>query len=417
MLKFIKSLFVQEEKTEERIPIKDLNGWLDRKSQDIFENLRLEIASVIKSIKNEKEDLMESIKKLEKAELQNPDIPNRAKTIMQGNREAFIKKFGYFHENIDMEYENFDEIEKKCKILQRDVDLLAKATARSYAILNEFFSREIIPAAQIVKKIESLSKEIQDLIIKSKINGIEILKNNIIDIEYKIEMKGRLLKELDEKKSMLDGEKTRLMELEGNIKKLKDGQEYKNFEDLIKQNEGLEKQLKSLDNGIFHDFSFIDKALKKYAKIAFENESLVNSYMENPINALENDDNFEIVKILGSLRKFIEQNKFEIEGKKNEKILAKLKELDKDYFIDIKSEYMKIKEISEKNKIEIGINKIKKQLENYEKEYNNLRDYINEISNNVLNLNNEIEKIDADKLKIKLGEDVKDILNEKVIVI
>ena len=128
MLKFIKKLFApEEEKQDEKISLDELSSWLDNKTKPLFESLKKDIKGIIKTIDDEKEKTIESLKKLENSKLQNPNIPNRAKTIMEGNRAAFMKKVSHFFSNIDLRFENFDELIKKCKNLDNEMDSLAKS--------------------------------------------------------------------------------------------------------------------------------------------------------------------------------------------------------------------------------------------------------------------------------------------------
>ena len=143
MLGLIKKIFSKREKQEEKVELNMLEEWLDSKAKPIFEELGNRINQLIKGISDEKIRLGENLKVLEDAELLNPKIPERAKTIMQGNRASFIKKVSFFLDNIDLKMNGYDEIAGKSERIVNDLDLLAKSTAKSYHILNEFFAREI----------------------------------------------------------------------------------------------------------------------------------------------------------------------------------------------------------------------------------------------------------------------------------
>jgi len=118
------------------------------------------IDQITNKIYDEKKKVNENLKKLENAKLQNPKIPERVKTIMEGNRSAFIKKVSFFFDNIDLKFNNHDEILKKCKDIENEINSLGKGTARSYQVLNEFFAREAENVAINIKYIEKYTKEI-----------------------------------------------------------------------------------------------------------------------------------------------------------------------------------------------------------------------------------------------------------------
>ena len=412
MLKFIKKLFAQEEeKQEEKISLDELSSWLDKKTEPLFGSLKKDVKVIIKTIDDEKEKTIENLKKLENTKLQNPNIPNRAKTIMEGNRAAFMKKVSHFFNNIDLKFENFDELIKKCKNLDNEMDSLAKSTARSYTILNEFFAREIASVAGCIKKVENYSKEIKNSIQHLKIHDINEIKNEIDDLQNKVKSKERLLQELGNEKRNLEEGKSKQVEIENKIKEHKEGEDYNNFEKLMKEREEAEKKLKEIEDKLFHDFSDLEKAFKKYAKIAFENEKLIEKYSKNPAKALIEDNDLEIIKIIHNLEKAISENKLELEQKKSERSLMKIKRLDKRYFATNQNNSKKIEEKLDKIKTEIENNKARDQLEIYNKEFNNIKNDIENLNNKISLSNNEIEKIDIVKLKENLQEEVNKALN------
>ena len=114
MLNFLKKLFTKEEIPEEKIELNNLINWLDEKTKPIIDNLNININQIINKIDDEKQKVSENIKKLESAKLQNPKIPERVITIMEGNRAAFIKKVSFFFNNLDLNYNNTNEILEKC---------------------------------------------------------------------------------------------------------------------------------------------------------------------------------------------------------------------------------------------------------------------------------------------------------------
>src|SRR3989338_285511 len=118
MLKFIRNLLSKKEAHEEKISLDELDFWLDIKAKPIFDDLNARINEIIEKINGEKEKSNENLKTLENAQLQNPKIPERVKTIMQGNREGFIKKVSSFFKNIDLKYDNYNELIEKCRNIE-----------------------------------------------------------------------------------------------------------------------------------------------------------------------------------------------------------------------------------------------------------------------------------------------------------
>ncbi|MEK0330917.1 MAG: hypothetical protein QQN49_06725, partial [Nitrosopumilus sp.] len=169
-------------------------------------------------------------------------------------------------------------------------------------VLNEFFAREAENIAINIKKIENYSKDIKNLINSSKISYINKIKNAVSDIQNKIRLKEKYSIELENNKKDFQNNENKKLEIEKKINEIKSGEDYKNYESLLVEQNNLESKLSKIENTLFHDFSALEKALKKYAKIAFENEKLILKYLGNPIITLIKDADFIILKILDNLK-------------------------------------------------------------------------------------------------------------------
>src|SRR3989338_1549519 len=402
MLKFIKKLLAKEEKQEEKIYLDELSGWIDKKTKPIFENLRNQINGAVSAIDEEKERVFENLKKLENSKLQNPNIPERAKTVMQGNREAFLRKVSGFLNNIDLQYSDFYHLTEKCRAFEKEIDELAKSTARSYQILSQFFAREVSIIAENIKKTESSSKGIRSLIEHAKVERIDSIRKDTEDAKAKIKLRKRLEEEIKGEKAKLDLEKNKLSDAENRIKETKGSKEYKQYENLLKEKEDNEGKLREIERVISHDFSVLEKALKKYSKIAFENEKLIESYLNDPITAFARDYSLEITKILENLSKAIEDNKLELDQRKNERALGKIKELGQKYFLGLQERHKSIEERLGRISLEIGSNDAKKHLDECNRELENIKGRIENIKNKIAIDNHELEKIDIGRLKESL---------------
>jgi len=93
--------FKEKEEIEE-IKLEELEPWIDSWSKKAFEDANLKLVSIRQRITEEKNKLLESIQNLEKAELKNPNIPERAKQIMEGNRKTYILKLNSLLEEINL---------------------------------------------------------------------------------------------------------------------------------------------------------------------------------------------------------------------------------------------------------------------------------------------------------------------------
>ena len=275
MLEFIKNLFAKQEIQEEKIGLDSLNGWLDAKTKPMLNDLDININEIIEKINNEKNTANENLEILKNAQLQNTKIPERVKTIMQGNREGFIRRASLFFGNIDLKYNNYGELAEQCGNIRNEINELGEGTARNYHILNEFFAREAEKVAANIKSIEEYLKELANAIGNSKISDIDKIKSSIINLKNKMKLKESYSIQMENSNKTLQNGKNKKTEIENRINEIKSSPHYKNYEKLSEDKEKAEIKIKEIENNLFHDFSVLERAMKKYAKISFENENLI----------------------------------------------------------------------------------------------------------------------------------------------
>ena len=201
--------------------------------------------------------------------------------------------------------------------------------------------------------------------------NIDKIKDDVANIQNKIKLKETYSNALNNANSDLKSNNDKKSELENEISQIKSSKDYAGYEKLLEEKKNIELKLNDVENTLFHDFSVLEKALKKYAKIAFENEKLILKYLSNPIIALIMDNDFKISKVLDSLKSVIEGNKLDLDEKKGRKALEKINDLDSVYFTKIKDDFKNlkgrlnalehdIKNNDSKNELESNNNELKK---------------------------------------------------------
>ena len=419
MLKFIRNLLSKKEAHEEKISLDELDSWLDIKAKPIFDELNARINETIEKINNEKNTANENLKILENAQLQNPKIPERVKTIMQGNREGFIKKVSLFFNNISfnnigLKYSNYNELIEKCRSIENEINSLGSSTAKNYQILNEFFAREAEKVATNIKNIENCSREIIKIINNSKIYTIGKVKRGIIDLKNKIKLKESYSIQLENGNNNLNDNKNKKIDIEKNINELKSSPDYRNYKNLLEEKEKTEIKIREIENSLFHDFSVLEKAMKKYAKISFENGNLILEYLDNPAIALIKDAELKISAVLDNLKNSIGRNELGLEEKKKDKSIEKINELDSVYFTKIRDDFINAGERLDGLTMEIENSNSRKALDSLNEELKNIDGDIEKANNEILILNKELEKINIGKLKEELQNEIKGIVGIKI---
>ena len=417
MLEFIKNLFAKKEIAEEKISLAELDSWLDIKAKPIFDNLNNKINETIEKINNEKNTANENLEILKNAQLQNPKIPERVKTIMQGNREGFIKRVSLFFSSIDLKHDYYDELAEKCRNIENEISVLGKGTAKNYQILNEFFAREAEKVAANIKSIENYSKEIISIIDGSEISSIDEIKSSMINLKNKIKLKESYSVQLENSNKNLQNGKNKKTEIESRINEIKSSSDYKSYEKLSEEKEKTGIKIKYIENGLFHDFSVLEKAMKKYAKVSFENEDFISEYLDNPVIALIKDAELKISGILDNLKSSIYRDELGLEEKKKDKSIGKINEMDSVYLTKIKDDFINAKKRLNGLTAEIENNNSRKALDSLNEELKKVNESIEDIDGKIMNLNSELGKINTEKLREALQKEVKDLLNAKITIV
>ena len=97
MLGFLKRLFSKEPEVPiEEVELVNLHSWFDEKTKSNLESLNTELKEVGQRVSSEVQQAKQNLDLLNKAELLNQNIPERAKHFMEGNRSSYTKKINLF---------------------------------------------------------------------------------------------------------------------------------------------------------------------------------------------------------------------------------------------------------------------------------------------------------------------------------
>lgn len=420
MFKFIKRLFAKEEEREkENIKLDKLEEWLNPKAEAISNELTGNISSIKNKIEEGIRKAKSNLEILKDAKLKNPNIPIRAKQMMEGNRVSYIKIASNFLDYLWKEVKDEKDYEKLLGFsndFDKSLDSLGKSTTRSYHVIKEFFANEATEIAINIKNIDGFFKELKSAIEGSNMAKIDVLKKEIISMKSRISQKANLkeqLKSKEEELKKLNGGKEELLK---EITSLKNSGEYSDFNNLKQEKDSIERQIRLSKEDVFHSFSAIDKALKKYVRIAFEDEKLLSSYIGNPVNALLGDKELKIIRILESLEKNLIQSKIELDEKKKEKTLMEIKKLGKDFFIDFLNNYNKLNEKLMDIEDKVRKNESKKKFMDLNERLNKLNANLEKAENIKGFLSKGMEKIDIEKMKNNLQEGIKGVLKVEIVI-
>ena len=407
----IKQLFVREEELES-IDFSELRQWFDEKSKQNISELNKYIEDKNSELKELIGNTKQKIEIIKNAKLPNPDISEREKHFLEGNRETYVKSTLHLInqiENNKLSPENYDQYFSN---IINEIEKFVKSNLRAFQILQEFLAHESSSIGSNIRKIELLINKQKEFFEKNNYKTIVKIKEQIIQAENDINRKNKLsenaliveqeIRDLIEKRDVVYSE----------IKNLENNQL---LQDLLKKLKDIENKIKQQEQEIIHFISQIESALKKYSKISTQNQKVSENYIAQPIQALLDDNNFIIIKIINEIKSLIENNNIEIKDSRREKILDLINELNNESLNDVKNQIIDLKKIKESASKEIDnlpefilLHKKLEELKHLNEKIEKEQDYIEE-------LRREMQRIKPEELINDLQNDINKIVKVKIV--
>jgi hypothetical protein len=396
---FKKKIAIDDSPIKEEIKLGNIKDWLNNELKDRYEKRDSIIKGVQECIGNIKSDL---------DFLEGIDFPQdtepRIKTRVIGNISNYIRQARLFIEKIEpKEIFSIEDIEKYCGLFNDELNNFNKSSIKNFYLIQLMFRNEMGKIANDIKTLESDVKSLNELSHGDKFVFVSEIFNKVRDLESSVRVASDIEDQL--KKLRLD-EKNILEDIEDINKKIdefKNSSEYRDYEDLEKNKELLEKQITDIKNEVVTLFSNVDRGLRKLKHI--EESKIIDMYLESPLNIFH-DKELKILDILESLKDAINTKKIDF-NEKNDKFLENINKLTAVKLTELITNYnngvRNIKEI-EKKSFDSGALKI-------------LIDYsykVNSDSYRLENIRKEIDKI-AIKIKEIDLEDKKRVLESKIL--
>ena len=328
--------FLKKKKVEsEQLKFNEVASWLEKEFSKEMEIFNQNISSLKEKIIEEKNKTEQHLQKLAVEVLKNEKIPERAKQMMEGNRTTYLQKVRGLLSQINPP-ENYPEYEQFFVTIENDFERFSEVTLRNYQILREFFSNDISAIARNLKKFNELLKEMKQIVIKANINGIILLQNSVRELIVQRQRKEENKIKVLELKETVSKNEIGVQKIQKKIVGLKNGEIYSKHLNSIKEKEKLELQRRNLTNSVFQSFSVISAGLKKYERVTLDG-SVVKAYNSNPISALLEDKELQIITVLAKMKGAL--NKLDLKEKKHVKVEQGINVFTKEYLQDFLVKY------------------------------------------------------------------------------
>jgi predicted nucleic acid-binding Zn-ribbon protein len=383
-MNWLKNLFRQKKTIEE------VKQW----AQQEQEKQQQEQKQATDTLEHEFPELLINIRKavvnLENAELQNPNIPERAKHFMQGNRDQFVKLTNRFVENLNVPKEAPDFSQNELFFQQ-----YAQNTARPGAILSEFIGEEVKEIRKYIAETESRLHELkQHQLKKEQFSAITSMIRQMNTIKEERSAAENQKKEFEEQLQQL---KNKHESLKKEKEDFTSKPEYISVkEDII--NTARERQ--ESERAITDIFLSLSDAIKKYAH-QIKNEKIAK-YADNPLNALIHDYTLGILKHVPDIKKAIDAGELELKPERVQKALDSLKQLTKENLGGMIHRYANAKKRETDIHDDIAQRPVMKEYSQYAEELKRASEEIKQLETTI------------EKFKMPTDEELKEMLKQEL---
>ncbi|MBW3003234.1 hypothetical protein KY337_01625 [Candidatus Woesearchaeota archaeon] len=306
MFDFIKNLFKKEEKTA-AVKLDNLEQYFKDIKEQQLKPLNEIISKFYSEVKEILDSLPEKLDTLESSTIGKEDQsqPDRIKNIVLGHKNQYSKLTRIFLERVKIE----DDVNNVLEFLdkfEKELDEYGKATFKSYRAAQHLYFKPVEAVSNSFKQINNKIKLLKKQFDKYKYTEILELETDIRNFFENLNKKEDLEKEQQNRKKALKEDKKLMAEKQNQLLTLQNSEEIKQFKSLQEQKFNLNNQLKQIEASIIERFAYLERALRKYSKIAVDSK-LVNSYITNPVVSLINDREKNIIAVLAGLKRSLDK--------------------------------------------------------------------------------------------------------------
>jgi hypothetical protein len=342
---------------------------------------------------------------LEKAGLMNNNIPLQAKQMMEGHRKTYIQRLKKFLDEIEMP-DDYSQIGFFTASFSENLTKLSEDTHKNHLVLKEFMEAELIRVIKSVKGIEDELTRLQADIDKQ---GIELIKDAKVRLKhYQDDLKKKAM--LEEEKLRQNNEvealKERKQKLQARIDELHTTDEYNEFKELLDNKKKYEDSLKAVETELKTIFAHLNRPLRKYKHSSLQ-ERLIDNYLLDPVGALEEDDSFSMLEVLGKMKQ--EVNNLELKESQLEKTVEMINKLSREFFLSKKIELDQLKELNKETATKINTSVVALNIAESDTLLRGANDRLEDAEKSLDELAKALDGINLDYLKQKVREKVKEI--------
>lgn len=339
VIHFLKGLIAKKPEPEENVRLNELGQWIDSRIKSASDFLAGQLNALGERASAEIASARQGLDVLENAQLLNSNIPEKAKHLMEGNRQAYIKITGYFLDAVRFPASR-DDARQFTQMFGKKIAEYTKTTSRQFAILSEFFSEEAAAVAKSIKQIDSAVQEVGNAVAGSGIEGLESVRERIAALTSGAARRKHLDEEITRKESWTNELLTEKARLGKEISEKEASPDISRYNGLKARLAETREECAKKESELSGMFSPLDRPMRKYERVALNDRDILNKYIESPISALTHDFGFRILNVLANMRRAVHDNTLELKDDTQKiKYLNAISAIDKDFLSKFISSY------------------------------------------------------------------------------
>jgi hypothetical protein len=391
--------FKLDEKPQlERVHLYDLKDWLHMRSQEIIDGHKLDHEGVLyrKKIKDKRWLIECKIDDWEKRvhNLKNDQERENVHRFFSASRRAM--EHITFQEKTDLE-----KILQINRVLARDIELILEKIGASFFSQNFHFmlpederklNITINPLLKELLELDALREEFENKIVQTGLRTIKALHEKRVQLESIHNKVKNLHTKSTEKRERLKFTEKRKSDKEKDLTVLRNDNTYAEIGQAKEKEKRVKNRVQEQHEILTSIFSKLNLALKQYQNNQPSNK-VVNSYLNDPIKAFEEDEGLSIIHVLQHLKALLQSGKIFLEPDQINSSLEILKKYDTHFFEQLQSKSLNIqKERISSSSLQIEDKGFFEKLEEADYRHDHFSKQVNKLRQECLRLDNEFHR-------------------------
>lgn len=294
---------------------------LEQLNESIVRGFDEKLANLSERFRNESGKTRDNLKKLKAGTLLNKAVEKRHLQLMEGNRDAYIRKIGQFLDAVaSIAPLGRARASQAAEYLRERLESLLKSTQKSYFVLQEFLANESRDLAGNLKAFDRLITELKETLgsQEKKLSRIETVRGKLAGADRQPEQEEGLRRSA----RLADDSAT---EAEQALDNFKQSKRYVELSKLRKRHEQLRLECDGLTDRLAQSLSVIERAMRKYHKISAEPE-IVSAVLDAPGRVLLLEPK-RLEQLLPRLERAISSGELSLKDRKCERSIETIRQL------------------------------------------------------------------------------------------